>query len=483
MSNRKKGLLKNSIVFAIGNFSSKFLVFLMIPIYTHYLKPVDYGEVDLYLTTLSLLYIIVSLQSIEAAFRFVQDSDSEQNITTTISNAFFTAFTGIAVFIIGMMIVGKTINFPHTAVFILNVATHIIFSIVMQTIRGMKKTVTYAVSGIISTFIQMVCNIIFIVGFSLGAISLLWAPVVAQIVVILFILIKEKLLRYFRFSFIDKDVLKEQFRFSLPLLPNALCLWLMSSMGRILLLFNYDKTEIGLLAFTLKFPMLLSTINSVFFMAWQMSAISEVNSKDKDRFSSEIFAVFSKILLSSLMVIIPVVKIAVFTIMGRNYLTAWNYIPIFFLGVVFNSYKQFYNAGFYSAKKTSFLFYITIISAALYFLLGLPLSKYFFINGVGIAYALSELIGFIITKKRVARYVNIKFDFWQQSLLFCINLIFVLVYYVGSIWTQVFMVAIGSSLLVLINQKSIKALIKMFKNKINPTNNLYENALDREENI
>lgn len=45
--NRYQKLASNTVTFAIGTFSSKFLVFLMLPLYTRTLSSAEYGEVDL----------------------------------------------------------------------------------------------------------------------------------------------------------------------------------------------------------------------------------------------------------------------------------------------------------------------------------------------------------------------------------------------------------------------------------------------------
>ena len=42
-----KKLISNTFIFAVGTFSSKLLVFLLMPLYTRVLTPEDYGVVNL----------------------------------------------------------------------------------------------------------------------------------------------------------------------------------------------------------------------------------------------------------------------------------------------------------------------------------------------------------------------------------------------------------------------------------------------------
>lgn len=47
LSNKYRNLAQNTAIFAIGTFSSKLLVFIMMPIYTRALSTAEYGTVDL----------------------------------------------------------------------------------------------------------------------------------------------------------------------------------------------------------------------------------------------------------------------------------------------------------------------------------------------------------------------------------------------------------------------------------------------------
>ena len=271
MDERKKGLVKNTIILITGSFSSKILAFILIPMYTNYFLPSDFGEVDLYLTILSMLYIIFSLQSIESAFRFIQDCTNKKETISTITNAIVTALAGIFAFSIIMIIIGLITTFQYSYLFIAYVTTSIFANQFLHAIRGMNKTISYVTVGVISTVISASCNILFVAGIGMGAKALIITPIIANTIVISIIFYKEKFKQYLKVSAINIEVIKEQLNFSLPLIPNAISIWLLSSIGRFVLLFFYDTNAVGLLAFVLKFPMLLDAISRIFHMAWQVS--------------------------------------------------------------------------------------------------------------------------------------------------------------------------------------------------------------------
>lgn len=463
MDNRKIDLIKNTTILTIGNFSSKFFAIILVPVYTHYLQPSDYGKVDIYLTILSMFYVLFSLQSIEAVFRFIQDCKNDQEKTTTISNALATALFGIMVFAFGLLIVEYISNFKYCIIFMLHVATNILANFFFQSIRGMNKMTIYATLGILSTIIQAISNIVFIVGLGMGAISLLWAPTISNTIVVLIAFFVTKIHRYFRISAIKISIIKEQLKFSLPLIPNSIFVWMISSLGRFILLYHYSVSEVGILAIVLKFPQLLGMLNSIFYMAWQVSLISQFDAQDKDKFASEVFNQFSKLQLSAILIILPFSKIIIFKLIGESYISAWIYIPIFFMGIIFNSYAQFYNSGFYGAKKTSTIFFSSLISFCVYFVVGMMLAKPLYIFGIGIAYSVSGLTRWLIIKRRVAPYMKIRIDIKQQKFILALLCVFIGTYYVNELWIQIAMSIIGLIVTIYLNRVFIHKILKVYK--------------------
>ncbi|HIX66213.1 MAG TPA: polysaccharide biosynthesis protein, partial [Candidatus Anaerotruncus excrementipullorum] len=65
-----KRLLSNTLIFAIGTFSSKVLVFLLVPFYTNLLTKGEMGTADLIVQTANLIIPIVSIGMSNAIIRY-----------------------------------------------------------------------------------------------------------------------------------------------------------------------------------------------------------------------------------------------------------------------------------------------------------------------------------------------------------------------------------------------------------------------------
>ena len=88
---RTKEYVVNTIILFIGKFSSQFMTFLLLPIYTHYLSTTDYGIVDIIQTYMMLFVPILMLRFDSAAFRFLIDErKSENGKKNIITNIVFT---------------------------------------------------------------------------------------------------------------------------------------------------------------------------------------------------------------------------------------------------------------------------------------------------------------------------------------------------------------------------------------------------------
>jgi O-antigen/teichoic acid export membrane protein len=468
MEERSKVLLKNTTILTIGEFSSKLLTYFLVPMYTFYLLPSEFGQVNLYLTVLSMLYIIVSLQSIESAFRFIQDCKDKEETISTITNSIAIAVIGIIIFSVIMVIIGIITPFRYNLLFIAFVATTVFANQFLHVIRGMNKTISYVTVSVISTVTTALCNFLFVAGLEMGAISLLIAPIIANVIVIAVICYKEKFLDFVKINSLNKEVIRSHLRFAIPLIPNSLSIWLLSSIGIFVILYFYDTNAVGLLVFALKFPMLLGTIGGIFHMAWQISAISQYDAADKNYFASEVFHKFALLQITSLILILPILKILIITMMGDLYIEAWVYVPIFMIGILVKNFAQFFNAGFYSAKKTKQIFYSSLIAVIVYFLISIILAKPLFLFGIGIAYSLSEIVRLIFIVNRVSPFMRVSIYYLKLTPISITLFMYVLLYYSVDIEAQLILFIIGIPLAIVFNKELFNKLLMNLKsiNKI-----------------
>lgn len=94
-NNRNRYLMKNTIIFTLGNFGSKLISFFLIPLYTNVLTTTEYGVVDLVVTVVTVAVPVLTLNISESVMRFALDKDADKQKITQI---------GTGVLLIGMLV-------------------------------------------------------------------------------------------------------------------------------------------------------------------------------------------------------------------------------------------------------------------------------------------------------------------------------------------------------------------------------------------
>ena len=96
---RNKYLLKNTLIFTIGNIGSKLITFFLIPLYTGVLSTAEYGITDLINTISVVLVPLITLNISEAVMRFAldKDADCDKIMSTGITILIFGAIIGLLI--------------------------------------------------------------------------------------------------------------------------------------------------------------------------------------------------------------------------------------------------------------------------------------------------------------------------------------------------------------------------------------------------
>ena len=83
-SNRSRYLLKNTVIFAIGNFSTKLIAFFLVPFYTYVLTTEEYGVVNLIFTLATLIGPLLMLNLQDAVRRFALENNADHKAILTV---------------------------------------------------------------------------------------------------------------------------------------------------------------------------------------------------------------------------------------------------------------------------------------------------------------------------------------------------------------------------------------------------------------
>ena len=423
--NRKyKELAKNTVFFAIGSFGTKILSFLLVPLYTNVLSTSDYGLSEIVTTTVGLLIYILTLNVGDAVLRFVIEKKEKKN--EILSLAIRTVLLGSSILGIGLLIVYRFGFFSipdYCYIFIfLGFISNSIYSIENYYLQGIKKVSLAVVGGIIQSAVMIVVNIVTLLVFKIGVIGFLLGSVSGSIAASLFYYIYIVFVEHTKIAFFntDKTLYHEMLIYSMPLVVNGISWWINSGLDKYFVTWYHGAGENGIYSIASKIPTILSTVVTIFLQSWGLSVIREYNKNDDDGFFSNVFNLFTTIviLMGSFLVLlnIPIARI----LFSKEFYSAWNYSSILLLSSILSLLAGFVGNVFSAVKKTKVLALSSVFAAITNTILNAVLIPSYGSMGASIATVIAFAFVFVFRFVVSRKYLQWKVYYWKNGISFCL---------------------------------------------------------------
>jgi len=456
----KDNLLKNVLIFSIGNLGSRFLVFFLVPLFSYYLSTSEMGFYDLVVVTVSLLVPLATIQLSDGMYRWLLDI-KDKRFHETLSSSFYT-LTG-AVLTILLLFYGVSSFFTLRYKWLIGgyFLVSCFYPFLLATARGMRLNKLYALSGMVNSGVLVAINWVLLAHFSMGIRALFIAPIVASLVSIIMLLYGTRSHEYVSFKYFSKTATLSFVRYSLPLIPNAISWWFINSANRYIILYFLGEESNGVYAMSSRIAMALYAINSIFNLAWQESAITEFNKENRDKFYSEVFNKYFVLEMSAVILLIPVSKLFIMFFVSDEFIDSWRYIPMLLVGVAFATFSAFFGTGYLSSKKTLGAFSTTIYGAIVNIVIALLLVPIMGLHGATIGIVLGFITTWSIRMYQTKKYFNILFKKTEMILLiFLAGMSALLVFYIDDPYVLATLVVIAAGISVFFNLALLKKLIK-----------------------
>lgn len=399
--NKQKSLLLNSFVLFLGKFSTQFISFLLLPIYTRYFNTSDYGIVDLVTTYIVLLVPVLTIQVEMYVFRFLIDNRSnEEQKVKIISNSLFLALTLTLFFCILYVIVCCFIEIKYSYYLAFMFISTIISNIFLQTSRGMGRNIDYSITCAICGVSNIILNVIFIILFKCGIESVFISSIISNAIGSIYLFFRIKLYSYISFRVIAKEKIFEIVSYSLPLVPNGIVWWVIDTSDRTIVTLILGLTANGIYSISNKFSHIINSFYNIFNMSWTESV--SLYLEDEDDFLETTFNSIFKILCSLCLVLLSSMFLLFKIFISSDFSLAYNYTFILVIASIFSMLSSNLSAIYIAAKKTKRISITTIFSAVCNLIIHLIL-----INSLKLyAAAYSTLIAFFLLF--LIRYIDVQ---------------------------------------------------------------------------
>lgn len=425
MDKKYKSLFYDTTAFAISNFASKILTFLLIPLYTSVLSTNDYGIADLITNSINVLYPILTLNIMEATLRFAFDKDVSKD-DVLFNSIIFVVISELIIVII-TPIVGLFSELMHKYWFWFSIIFlgYNLQQILSQYVKGIGKTNVFAVSGVIHTVVLIASNIVGLVVFKLGLVAYLFSMVMGYAAAVIYLIIAGHI--RIRMLKLNTTLLKDMLKFSLPTIPNNIAWWVSTSADKYVIIGYWGIAASGIYSVAYKIPSILTLLSNIFTSAWTISAIQSVGDTDSGKFQSTVYKYFNACNVLSCSGLILLSQFLGEILFSKDYYIAWKCVPLLLVAYLFAALSGFFSSSFRAVKYTNGLFSSTFIGAITNIILNFYFIKQFGMMGAAFTTMIGFAMTFYIRSFTVKKVVDISFDLKKDSIIFLLLIIQALV--------------------------------------------------------
>ena len=417
-------LIKHSGIYGLGAILSKSVGFLMIPVYTRYLVPADYGVLELLDLTIFFSGIFAMMGIGSAFFRFYVASNSPDDRKAVTSTALFTV-TGISLFVLGLMqlLAGplSTIAFgsPAFAPLVRIVAFTLFFSnlteVPLAYLRAQQRTVLFVVIGLIRTVLGATMLIVAVAILRKGVEGVVYANLLYNALagVSLFAALLARV-----GVKVTREKFDAMFRYGAPLIVQSLASFVLVFSDRFFLRHFASLSEVGIYSLGYKLAGIVALLVSGPFSmtwSWQQFELAKQENPQQQLARVQSYQLFVCVFVG---LGISILARDLLRIMSPNaYWSAARIVPLIALSYVLANLRPVLHTGILVQQATHSLASISIVVAVANLALNYLLIPRYHAMGAALATVLSYTLSLILSYCVAQRLFPIRYEYARSSIL------------------------------------------------------------------
>jgi O-antigen/teichoic acid export membrane protein len=277
-------LATTGAAYTAASILSKLIAVALLPLYTRYLSPADYGAAEVMYAAIVSASIAVRLGLIEALLRFYykDGEDPDAVVASTFAGLFWLATVAALLALPFATPIGEALLDPKTAAEV-GQATDLVrisigglwvltmFEFLLTLFRLEERARAFFATTIFNVLVTIALTIVLVVGFEEGARGLLIGSYASGAAFVLGLIVLQRRRLSLRF---DPLLLRRLLRFGLPTMPAEASLYLLNFVDRIIIVRTLGLREAGLYSLAVKFAQAVNVLVRGFQLAWPPLAYS-----------------------------------------------------------------------------------------------------------------------------------------------------------------------------------------------------------------
>ena len=405
---RNRYLFKNTVLFAVGNFASKFISLFLVPLYTGCMVASEYGTADLLYTLCNFLIPLFTLNISEAVLRYSLDKNADKDKIVKIATSMLAPLAIVGT--ISIPVLHLIDSFSQYAIcFYLYMVSAAASQIFLFTLKGQEKLKKYTAGNVLHTFLIAVFNIVFLLGLRMGITGYFIAYILSNSIIVIYGIINTNALSCVKKVPFDKKLFKQMVKYSAILIPTTFMWWIMNFLDRIMISGMINISESGIYAVSYKIPTILSTVSTVFMQAWLFSAIKNNGDEDNEKYTNDVFKMLCFVLIAVSLPLLILSRWIFGFYVAPEYFTAWEYIPSLMVGHIFMTLATFVSTLYNVNKDSKGHLKSATVGAITNLVLNALLIPTMGVQGAAIATTISYISVFMFRMYDTKKYLKMRF--------------------------------------------------------------------------
>ncbi len=375
--------------------------FLLLPVLTRYMAPEAYGLVAIFNLVLVLSNAIAGLSVRDYVSKHFFSSSEEEN-ARIIGNSLLvvsvlTVFAELLI-ITGYLLIPQSFVIGIKWLLLIPLASFsfIIFTIGLTVFRNLNKALLFGKYQTMATVLNAGLSLLFVVCFAMGWEGRVGGIVVAHFLSVVMTLFVLRRMGYIKFSF-SRPIVKDIFRVSAPLIPNALQSVIIPQVGIFFMTTYYSSAETGVYAASFQIAAAVYFLAATLLMSWSpylYKALSNMESVNK-QYLTRLLCLFASTAIGGALFIIIFGGFIVDLALPEAYSNAKEYLAWLSLGCLFLGLRNFFLPILIHADKQKFISHVSLCGMVLVIVFSLTLKNFWGSVSFAMAFALAHVLMFV----------------------------------------------------------------------------------------
>ena len=364
-------LASHSVIYGLGGYLDKFIGFLLIPLYTRFLVPADYGILALLSIVSSLGFIFLNLGQSSALFRSYFDHDAEEGRQTVISTALLLTLSYCLPFLLCCALYARGISIlllgdPRYVSLVMLVGVTIVARVLLRIpfalLRAQEKSLRYSILSVTKGFLQIGLSLIFVIALQQGVFGVLLGNFGSEAVFCL-VLVAGTLwqIRKWRFS---RKTAWDLLSFGLPLVPAGMAGFMLNLSDRYFLKLYGTLHDVGLYSLGYRMGEIIWEVVWAMQLAYPQFVLANEKSSQASHLYARVFTYYFAGLGFVVLALSVYAHEIVRVMAAPQYQEAYRVVPLIALGQLFRGFVFIGPVGLTLKRKTTYHALIAAIAAA-----------------------------------------------------------------------------------------------------------------------